>query len=112
MQVLIAFGISGALHAATLPVGLEGVSPMRYASFFWIQGTLVVFEVLVSHIAKAVIAAEVQARGMRVGLLMVMRLVWVVRTFYYTAPIIVDELTKVSRAIRKRPVFLFTLPAI
>ena len=111
MQVLIAFGISGALHAATLPIGLEGVSPMRYASFFWIQGILVVFEALVSHVPKAVIAAEVQARGMRVGLI-VMRLVWVVGTFYYTAPIIVDELTKVSRAMGKRPVFLFTLPAI
>ena len=109
IQVLVAFGVSGGLHAATLPTGLEGLSPTRYAAFFWIQGALVVAEVLVSHFAKSAIAVEAQPRVVRAFLLVVTRLVWVLGTLYYTAPMIIDELTKISRAMRKRPVFLFPL---
>ncbi len=38
------------------------------------------------------------------------RLVWVVGVLYLTGPLIVDELTRLSRVMGLRPTVLFTIP--
>jgi len=108
VKVGVAFFLSGALHAATLPFGVPGLSPLRYAAFFFIQGVCVLVEVLVEQMFGGRMLKP-KGRYMRVVLGFV-RSGWVVGVLYATAPLIADELTKVSRVMGLRSTVLFPVP--
>jgi hypothetical protein len=103
------FFVSGALHALTMPLNLEELKPIRYASFFWIQGGLVVAESLACRAIPPQYSRRVKPFWME-ACLSLTRLAWVMGSLYYTVPIIEDELIKVSRVMGLRPVLLFTPP--
>lgn len=109
IQIAIAFLISGAFHASTLPPDIPDASPLRYAYFFWIQGACVVFEVLASRVMKAIIGPS-EKSDMLKTCLGILRVAWTGSVLYYTAPLIVDELVRVARKMGNRPVFLFPVP--
>ncbi|KUJ14230.1 uncharacterized protein LY89DRAFT_720592 [Mollisia scopiformis] len=113
LRVVIAFGISSFLHVSTLPSSSNpaflGLKPLRYAAFFWVQGALVVGEAVASHLLERVYPRSSRGGLAKAGL-SVVRLVWVIGVMYWTAPLIVDEMTKASRAFGLRQPVLFKLP--
>jgi hypothetical protein len=111
IKIVVAFLLSGVIHAASLPHNIPGVSPLRYASFFWIQGACVLGEVIVKHALQGSGRLKPRAQWMRWGLGLV-GLGWTVGILYLTMPVIADELTKVTRIFGLRPVVLFPLPKL
>jgi len=111
IKIVVAFLLSGVIHAASLPHNIQGVSPLRYASFFWIQGACILGEVIVEHALRGSGRLMPRARWMRWGLGLV-RLGWTVGILYLTMPVIADELTKVTRIFGLKPVVLFPLPKL
>ncbi len=109
IKIVVAFLLSGVIHAASLPHNIPGVSPLRYASFFWIQGACVLGEVIVKHALQGSGRLKPRARWMRRGLGLV-GLGWTVGILYLT--IIADELTKVTRIFGPRPVVVFPSPKL
>ncbi|PMD47726.1 hypothetical protein L207DRAFT_607219 [Hyaloscypha variabilis F] len=67
IKVVVAFLLSGVIHAATLPHNIPGASPLRYASFFWIQGACVLGEVIMEHALQGSGRLKPRARWMRWG---------------------------------------------
>ncbi len=108
-QVIFAFAISGALHSATLPRSIPSFSPLRYASFFWVQGACVLYETAIVKLSAA-LGLNVPRSAWLNAVLTVTRLTWTGLVLYHTVPIIVDELTRVARILGLRPVYLFALP--
>jgi hypothetical protein len=107
IRIAVAFFLSGVLHAATLPLNIPGLSPLKYASFFWIQGVCVLIEVM----AEKVLGEEelkLSGKGMRWGVGAV-RVVWTVSVLLMTATLGVDELTRVTRIMGLRPTVVFPL---
>lgn len=111
IKIVVAFLLSGVIHAASLPHNIPGVSPLRYAFFFWIQGACVLGEVIVEHALQGSGWLKPRAQWMRWGLGLV-GLGWTVGILYLTMPVIADELTKVTRIYGLRPVVLFPLPKL
>jgi hypothetical protein len=108
IRIAVAFFVSGVLHAATLPHNIRGVSPLRYATFFWIHGLCVLLEVMVEQmLGNGQLKQRAWWRRYGAG---IMRLLWTVVVLYVTVPIVADELTKVSRVIGLRPTVLLPLP--
>jgi hypothetical protein len=108
IKIVVAFLLSGVVHAATLPHDLPGVSPLRYASFFWVQGVCVLVEVLLEQALMLHFQGSARVRPVWRRLCSgFARLVWTVAALYLTLPLIVDELTRVTRTFGLRPVFLF-----
>lgn len=108
IKIIVAFLLSGVIHAASLPRSIPGISPLRYASFLWIQGACVLGEVIVEHVLQGSERLKPRARWMRWGLGLA-RLGWTVGVLYLTVPVIADELTKVTRIFGLRQVVLFPL---
>ncbi|KAG4432940.1 hypothetical protein IFR05_011586 [Cadophora sp. M221] len=46
VQIIIAFGLSGILESTRLPRDMPSINPLRYASFFWIHGACVLYEII------------------------------------------------------------------
>jgi hypothetical protein len=111
IRIAVAFLISGAFHASTLPPDIPDASPLRYAYFFWIQGACVLIEVLASRAMRG-ITGPGEKSGMLKTCLGILRVVWTGTVLYYTAPLIVDELVRVVRQMGNRPVFLFPVPKV
>ncbi|CZR64020.1 uncharacterized protein PAC_13917 [Phialocephala subalpina] len=110
LKITLAFTISSFLHVSTFPdassPGFTGLDPMRYTVFFWIQGALVIVETIVSSALECILPTRSRVWQQRT-VLGVARLGWIVGCMYWTAPLIVDELTKVSRGFGLRsPVVL------
>ncbi|KAH8667482.1 hypothetical protein BGZ60DRAFT_50756 [Tricladium varicosporioides] len=110
-----AFFTSGAFHALTLPNHIDGVderiagpSPLGYASFFWLQGACVLFEILINKLMTVVMPERNRGTWSRL-LFGMISVAWVIGVLYYSAPLIIDELVKVMRATGLRSVFLFPL---
>jgi hypothetical protein len=107
IRIAVAFFLSGVLHAATLPFNIPGLSPLKYASFFWIQGVCVLIEIM----SEKVLGEEklkLSGKGMRWGV-SAMRVVWTVSVLLVTATLIVDEFTRVTRIMGLRPTVVFPL---
>jgi hypothetical protein len=102
-QVFIAFGISGFVHAVSLPSNIQGVSPLRYAQFFWGQSGFVLAEIAVGYIFRAK-EREVERRFVRKIALRTLRLVWTLGVLYYTLPVVLDQLVGVTRIMGLSPV--------
>jgi len=109
IQVVLAFILSGAIHAASLPRNIPNVSPLRYASFFWIQGACVLVEIALEQVLVLQGSGELRPLWVR-SCLAVARLAWTVGILYFTVPVGADELMKVARIVGPPPVFLFPLP--
>lgn len=107
LQVVVAFFLSGALHALTLPRDNPDSSPLRYGGFLWIQGVCVVVEAMAEHVLGN--TKRVRPLWMRRGIGLV-RTVWVVGVMYSTVPLILGELEKISSGTESGPVFLFPTP--
>lgn len=103
LQIWVAFGISGIVHAFSLPQGIRGVSPLQYAKFFWLHVYFVLFEIAVCHIFRARMASAEKNTWGKVALAVV-RLVWVLSVLYLTVPTVLDQLVRVMRVIASRPV--------
>jgi hypothetical protein len=95
IRIVVAFLLSGVIHAASLPRNIPRVSPLRYASFFWIQGACVLSEVIVEHALQGSGRLKPRTRWMRLGLGLV-GLGWSVGILYLTMLVIADELIKVT----------------
>lgn len=108
VQVIFAFWLSGAFHAATLPRDLEDFSMLRYASFFWLQGLCVLLEIFVSYSTQP--SDEPGARPSWPNSRRIVRLLWTMGVLYTTVPIIEGELVKMSAKMGRRPVLLFSVP--
>lgn len=104
LQVAVAFFLSGALHALTLPRGSRGASPLRYGGFFWIQCACVVIEAIVEHMVGNMERFKPSWIRRCVGLV---RIAWVLGVMYNTVPVIFGELVKVAMSV---PVFFFPEP--
>jgi hydrogenase-4 membrane subunit HyfE len=111
IQIAVAFFISGAFHASTLPPDIPDSSPLRYAYFFLIQGACVLIEVLAGRAMK-VATGPGEKSNMLKTCLGILRVAWTGTVLYYTAPLIVDELVRVSRQMVNRPVFLLPVPKV
>jgi hypothetical protein len=109
IQVVVAFFLSGMLHAATLPRDMPSVSPLRYAAFFWVQGACVLVEAIVVKVSTRTKSKRSMPFWM-ISCLGVARLAWTVVILFYTLPVLFNELTKVLRMYGLRPVFLLSLP--
>lgn len=111
VKVIVAFVLSGALHAATLPRNLANASPLRYASFFWIHGVCVLIEAILERTIERNISKKSSTFWTR-SCVTIARLVWTLGILYYTAPVIADELTNLTRRSKMfglRPVLLLSL---
>jgi hypothetical protein len=108
IKIVIAFFISGVFHAASLPRNIYRVSPLRYASFFWIQGVCVLLEVMVEQVLGDRQLKQ-RAWWKRYGA-GIIRLLWTVVVLYVTVPVIADELTRVLRVMGLKPTVLLPLP--
>jgi hypothetical protein len=106
MKLAVAFFLSGVLHAATLPFNIAGLSPLRYAAFFWIHGICVLIEVFVEHALRGDGRSKLRGKRWKCAIGGV-RLVWTVGVLFITAPLGVDELTRVTRAMGLRPTVVF-----
>lgn len=102
VKLAVAFFLSGVLHAATLPFDIPGLSPLRYAAFFWIHGVCVLLEVFVEYVLRG--NRKFKLGGYAIGCV---RLVWTLGVLYITAPLGVDELTRVTRRMGLRPTVVF-----
>ncbi|PVH82036.1 hypothetical protein DL98DRAFT_587045 [Cadophora sp. DSE1049] len=109
IQVTVAFTISSALHSATLPRNIPNVSAMRYASFFWMNGACVLYEIILVRAAALLDLNGPRPLWASIGLAF-LRVVWVGTVLYHTVPVIEDELTRVSRIFGLRPVLFLALP--
>jgi uncharacterized membrane protein len=109
IKIVVAFFVSGVLHAASLPFNIPGVSPLRYAAFFWIQGVGVLAEVVVEHVLRGILKQKTWWMGWGAS---VMRLVWTIAVLYTTVPIFADEFTSVTRIMGLRPTLLLPLPQL
>lgn len=108
IRIVIAFFISGVLHAATLPRNIYSVSPLRYASFFWIQGVCVLLEVMVEQmLGDGKLKQRAWWKRYGAGII---RLLWTVVVLYVTVPVVADELTRVLRVMGLKPTVLLPLP--
>ncbi len=106
MKLAVAFFLSGVLHAATLPFKIVGLSPLRYAAFFWIHGTFVLIEVFVERALGGNGRLKFKGKGSNFALAG-MRAVWTIGVLFLTAPLIVNELTRVTRCLGVRPTMIF-----
>jgi hypothetical protein len=107
IQLGIAFFLSGALHAATLPPNMPNISPFRYASFFWLNGICVEVELLASQAFKRF---DLNRQAWIKNILMGVRVVWTCSVLYVTGPLLADEVTKISLELGTAPVLLFPAP--
>ena len=106
MKLAVAFFLSGVLHAATLPFNVVGLSPLKYAAFFWIHGVCVLIEVFVERALAGNERLKFMGKGSKFAL-SGMRAVWAVGVLFVTAPLIVNELTRVTRRMVVRPSMIF-----
>jgi hypothetical protein len=109
IKIAVAFLLSGVLHAATLPFHITGVNPLRYATFFWIQGICVLLEVFVEAVLLGSMKLKQKVWWRRYGT-GILRLLWTAAILYLTVPILADELITLSRAMGLRPTVLIPLP--
>jgi len=107
INIVVAFFVSGVLHAAALPFNVPGVSPLKYASFFWIQGVCVLAEVSVEHVLRGTLKQKTWWMGRGAS---VVRLVWTVAILYTTVPIVADQITGVMKIMGLRQTLLLPLP--
>lgn len=107
IQLGIAFFLSGALHAATLPPNIPNISPFRYASFFWLNGICVGIELLASQVFKRF---HLNEQAWIKNILMSVRMIWTCSVLYVTGPLLADEVIKISLELGKAPVLLFPAP--
>jgi hypothetical protein len=110
IQVVVAFAISGVLHAFSLPRNMPEVNSLRYASFFWIQGACVVLEIIASRWVASVKSVNGTRLPWIEKCLVVVRVGWTVFVLYNTVPLIENELVKVSLRMRRVPIVLFPSP--
>ncbi|KAI9050635.1 hypothetical protein LZ554_005794 [Drepanopeziza brunnea f. sp. 'monogermtubi'] len=108
-RVAVAFAISGILHAAALPSGVPDISHLRYASFFWVQGACVLYEIALAKAASGLGFGGPKPGWLRLALAAA-RIAWTALVLYHTVPVLEDELTRVSRILGLRPLWLMTLP--
>ncbi|CAL3967942.1 unnamed protein product [Diplocarpon coronariae] len=99
IRVAVAFAISSALHSATLPSGVPGISPLRYASFFWVQGACVLYEMALVKAAGRLGLMGPRPDWLELALALA-RTVWTGFVLYHTVPVVEDELT---RKVVRRP---------
>ncbi|KAH8777115.1 hypothetical protein F5882DRAFT_502855 [Hyaloscypha sp. PMI_1271] len=110
IKIVIAFFISGVLHAASLPRNMYRVSPLRYASFFWIQGVCVLLEVMVEQmLGDRQLKQRAWWKRYGAGII---RLLWTVVVLYVTVPVVADELTRVLRVMGLKPTVLLPMPLL
>lgn len=83
-----------------------GLSPLRYAAFFWIHGIFVLIEVFVERALGGNGKLKFRGKGPKFALAGV-RAVWTVGVLFLTAPLIVNELTRVTRTMGGRPTMIF-----
>ncbi|KAL5331875.1 hypothetical protein ACEPPN_001414 [Leptodophora sp. 'Broadleaf-Isolate-01'] len=109
IRIIIAFGLSGALESTRLPRDMPSISPLRYASFFWIHGACVLYEIILVRGA-----ARLGFNGPRPlwasAALACARVVWTGIVLYHTVPVVQDDLTRISRLFGLRNVYLLSLP--
>ena len=106
LKLAVAFLISGVLHAASLPFNIVGLSPLRYAAFFWIHGICVLIEVFVEYALGGNGRLKFRGKGWKF-VLAGMRVVWTAGVLFLTAPLIVNELTRVTWTMGARPTMIF-----
>ncbi|KAH7317781.1 hypothetical protein BKA65DRAFT_599769 [Rhexocercosporidium sp. MPI-PUGE-AT-0058] len=109
IQIIIAFGLSGALQSNTLPRNMSNISPLRYASFFWIHGACVLYEIIVVR-AAAMLGLNGPRPLWASTALAFARVAWTGIVLYHTLPVIQDELTRISRIFGLRTIYLLSLP--
>ena len=109
LQLVSAFVVSGIVHGLMFPPGFPQFRPLRAASFFWIQGCFVIFEVFCSGLFALVSPKRSRSPVVR-GFLGMVRFAWVIGTMYYTAPMVIDELFRMSRLVGQRPTLFFKVP--
>ncbi len=111
IKIIVAFGLSSVLHVSTLSKAsdLPGLDPLQYMTFFWVQGACVLVEAIASYVMERARPKMARTKFQK-EILGVLRLAWVVGVMYWTAPMIVDELTKVSRVFGVKQPMLLKLP--
>ena len=82
---------------------------MRYASFFWMQGACVLYEIILVRAAILMGLNVPRQLWISIGLALV-RCTWVWIVLYHTIPVVQDEMTRVSRIFGLRPVYFLSLP--
>lgn len=109
IKIVVAFFISGVFHAASLPFDVPGLSPLRYALFFWIHGVCVLTEVFLEHLLRGILKQKTWWTGLGAS---VVRFVWAIAILYTTVPMFADEITRVSRVMGLTPTLLLPLPRL
>lgn len=110
---MVAFAVSSVLQVLMLQPAADtaflGMNRLRYASFFWIHGGLISVETIASNFFESLYPQRSRTRIQKL-ILGLTRLMWVGGVMYLTAPLIVDEATKVSRTFGLRQPYLVKLP--
>ncbi|CZT52700.1 uncharacterized protein RSE6_14059 [Rhynchosporium secalis] len=109
IQVVTAFGLSGMISSAGLPRDSKTINPIRCSSFVWIHGACVLCEIVLLRTA-AMLDFNGSKSLWTSASLRVVNLIWTGLVLYHTVPLVQDEMTRVSRMYRLKPVYFITFP--